>query len=326
MSSKKTCALLLFSGGLDSIIAAKVLQNAGCEVTALTFETPFFNAKKARESAKSLGIEIIVRDISAVHFKLLRDPPHGFGKNLNPCIDCHGLMFRLAGEIAGLDSKLENSSKLNFQIIASGEVLGQRPFSQNKQALGIVEKIAGVEILRPLSAKNLPETFYERENLISREQLLDLSGRTRKPQIALAAEWGIEYFPAPAGGCLLTDPAYSARLKKLLERDSGTDFNEAELLKVGRFFLVGERSFVMIGRDEAENEQLQSLAKSQMLRRGVSALIKMQDFAGPTALLVLKKPDDFEEIFPKITEKIKNYGKDSKNYEGEIEWNVERKT
>ncbi len=309
MKNKKPKVLLLFSGGLDSILAAKILQNAGCEIVALTFETPFFNAEKAIIAAKDLGIEIITKNISEIHFKLLRDPPHGFGKNMNPCINCHGLMFSLAKEIA---------REQNFQIIASGEVLGQRSFSQNRNALQLVEKISGLkdEILRPLSAKLLLETEYEKSGLIVREKLLDFSGKNRKPQLALAAEFDIREFPTPAGGCLLTDPGFSARLKILLERDSAATPADAELLKTGRFFLLGEKSFMMIGRNSSENEKLRSFKNPEIY------LVKMRDFVGPTALIRIKKPDLFEKVFPEVAEKVRTYGRDSKNFADKITFKI----
>ncbi len=306
-TQKKSRVLLLFSGGLDSILAAKILQNADCEVVALTFETPFFNANKAVVAAKNSGIEIVTKNISKIHFKLLRDPSHGFGKNMNPCIDCHGLMFSLAKEFA---------LKQGFQIIASGEVLGQRPFSQNKQALKIVEKIAELEVLRPLSAKLLSETSYEEEGLIAREKLLDFSGKNRKPQLALAKKFGIIDYPTPAGGCLLTDPGYSQRLRELLERDLSVTLKDVRLIKIGRFFPVGRHSFAMIGRSQAENEQLGALESSEIY------LIKMLDFAGPTALLRVKKLDDFENIFPEVAKKVRSYGRASKNFTGEITFKI----
>ncbi len=303
MISKKPKALVLLSGGLDSTLAIRVLQNAGCEVTALSFETPFFNANKARKAAENLGIEIITKDISEIHFPIVQNPPHGFGKNMNPCIDCHGLMFRLAGELA---------KKENFQIVASGEVLGQRPFSQNPTALRTVQKIAGIEILRPLSAKLLPETSYEKEGLVDREKLFNFQSKNRKPQIALAEKFGITDYPTPAGGCLLTDPGYSRRLREFLERDPDATPEDVRLIRIGRFSPMGERSFAMIGRGQAENEQLETLESSEIY------LIKMQDFVGPTALLRIKKPDDFEKIFPEVAQKIRSYGRDSKKHEGEI--------
>ncbi len=312
--NKKPKALVLLSGGLDSQLSMRVLRDAGCEVTALTFETPFFNAKKGRIAAEKLGVDIIVKNISELHFPIVLDPPHGRGKNMNPCIDCHGLMFRLAGEIA---------KEKGFQIIASGEVLGQRPFSQNKQALKVVEKIAGLEnkLLRPLCAKNLPETEYEQSGLIDREKLLGFSGKNRKPQMALAKKMGLTDYPTPAGGCLLTDPGFSARFSVFLERDDTATPADAELIKVGRFLPIGKKSFAMIGRNQAENEKLQELGVNPRINSEVN-LVRMQDFAGPTALLLIKKPDDFEKLLPEVVEKIRSYGRDSKKHEGEITFKI----
>ncbi|MFH1375061.1 MAG: tRNA 4-thiouridine(8) synthase ThiI [Patescibacteria group bacterium] len=321
--SKPPRALVLLSGGLDSQLAIRVLQNAGLEVAALTFTSPFFSSEKAERAVKQLGVEHIIEDISDIHFPIVLDPPHGRGKNMNPCIDCHGLMFRLAADIAR--SPLSSFAKATadksrgqggFDIVASGEVLGQRPFSQNKQALKIVEKIAGIEILRPLCAKNLEETVYEREGLVDRDKLLDFHGKNRKPQIALAAEFGIKDYPTPAGGCLLTDPGYSARLRVLLERDPQATPEDASLLKTGRFLPLGKKSFAMIGRDKAESEKLHTLESPEIY------LIRMQDFVGPTALLQIKKPDSFEKIFPELAERIRGYGRDSKSHEGEIQFKV----
>jgi tRNA-uridine 2-sulfurtransferase len=316
----KPKSLVLLSGGLDSQLAVKVLQRAGCEVTGLTFTSPFFTSEKAEEAAKALGIKIIVKDITEIHFPIVQNPPHGYGKNMNPCVDCHGLMFNLAGKLA---------KKEGFDLIATGEVLGQRPFSQNKQALQTVKKIAGVEILRPLCAKHLPETSFEESGLIDREKLLDFQSKSRKPQIALAAELGITDYPAPAGGCLLTDPGYSARLKKLLERDPKATPEDVRLIRIGRFLPVGQKSFAMIGRDQAENKQLQALATPRVHPPGQPPgstprvhLVKMQNLAGPTALLRIKKPDSFEEVFSLVAQKVKGYGRDSKKHEGEISFKV----
>ena len=288
----------------------KVLQNAGAdEVKALTFETPFFTAEKAKVAAKNLGIEIIVRDISEEHFQMLKNPPHGYGKNMNPCIDCHGMMFRIAKEIA---------EKKGFDIIATGEVVGQRPFSQNKRALSLVEKIGGLEnkILRPLCAKNLAETEYEKSGLINRAKLLDFQGKSRKPQIALAAELGLKDYPTPAGGCRLTDPGYSKRLKELLLHNPEATTRDAELIKFGRVFFLGERSFVLIGRNQEENEKLEKTASKQ------DYLIEMTDFKGTVALLCLKKSDEFEDLFSVVAEKVRGYSREGREYAERIRFKI----
>ncbi|MFH0776123.1 MAG: tRNA 4-thiouridine(8) synthase ThiI [Patescibacteria group bacterium] len=307
MNSKKARALVVFSGGLDSILAVKILQNAGCEVAALTFESPFFGAEKAQISAQNLGIKIFVQDFSAKIWSLVKNPPSGFGKNLNPCIDCHAAMFRLASEFARGN---------NFQILASGEVLGQRPFSQNRVALDRVVKIAGVEILRPLSAQNLPETVFEQSGLVDRAKLLGLSGRSRKPQFALAAQFGLQDFPAPAGGCLLTEPTFADQLKILLARDPDFSIQDVKLLKKLRLLLVGQKSFVLLGRDQAENEKLAELVDAQ------TYLIKMQNLPGPTALLKVKKPDSFQKLLPEVAAAIRARGRVAKNSSVKITFEI----
>ena len=169
LSSGKVRALGLCSGGLDSMLSALVLREQGIEVEWITFETPFFNAKKARKASQMTGIPLTVKPIFPVYMKMLKNPPAGYGKHMNPCMDCHALMFKLAGEMMQ-----ENQ----FDFLFSGEVAGQRPMSQNKTSLRYVEKHSGFEgyILRPLSAKNLPETIPEKKGLINRELLLDIQG------------------------------------------------------------------------------------------------------------------------------------------------------
>lgn len=287
-------ALVVFSGGLDSILVVELLKRQDFEVTALTFVTPFFDAEKAKISVERLGIGHIVQNITEAHLKIVKAPKYGYGKNFNPCLDCHGLMFKLAGDIA---------RKENFQIVATGEVLGQRPFSQNKQALNLVAKIAGMEnkILRPLSAQHLAETDYEKEGIVERAQLLDFEGKSRKPQLNLAQKWGIDYFPTPAGGCLLTDPGFSERLKNLFEKNKEASEMEINLLKAGRHFWLGENK-VVIGRDQADNAKLQNFFDpSQMI------LLKLKEHSGPLGLIYLTDVENLPETLRFTAEKIKYY-------------------
>jgi hypothetical protein len=314
-SSQSLRALVLFSGGLDSILAVKILQRNGFEVIALTYETPFFSAEKGKQAAAELGIRSIVKDISEVHFEMVKHPPHGYGKNMNPCIDCHGMMLRLAKEIAEVE---------NCAVIATGEVLGQRPFSQNKNALNLVENVSGLpgKVLRPLSAKLLPPTEYETAGIIQREDLLDISGRGRFRQIELAAEFGITEFPSPAGGCKLTQIGYSDRLRELIQRDDSVTPRDAQLLSCGRFFPLGEKSFMLLGRDSTENEKLEASATAE------NHLVRMEKIAGPVALIQLKNPDNFEKLFPQIAQKIRSYGRESRESTEKISfkvWGVEEK-
>jgi len=164
--------------------------------------------------AEQLGIELLIKDISRDQLNTVKNPRYGHGNALNPCIDCHGLMFRVAGELA----KLVGEEK-KFDLVATGEVLGQRPFSQNKEALKKVEKLAGVDILRPLSAKLLSETVYEKKKLVNRSKLLDIAGKSRKRQLELVKKYGVKYFPSPAGGCRLTENEFGVKVKQLLEND-----------------------------------------------------------------------------------------------------------
>jgi len=271
--TKKVRALGLCSGGLDSILSALVLRQQGVEVEWVTFETPFFQSDKARKAAKITGIPLTVRRITAVYLEMLKNPACGYGKHMNPCLDCHALMFRLAGEIM---------RSRGFDFLFSGEVLGQRPMSQTKPSLRYVEKHSGMDgyILRPLSAKCLPETIAEKQGLISRDLLLDISGRGRKDQIRLAKQFGITEYPAPAGGCLLTDKGYSRRLQDLFEHQSSFSEEELELLKVGRHFRLEDGTKIIVGRTKIENDRISNLCNSAL-----ETLVKVACFPSPTALI-----------------------------------------
>ena len=265
-------ALALFSGGLDSVIAVKVIQEQGIDVTGVTFRTPFFGAEKATAAARRIGLPLVVLDITEEHLAMVKAPRYGYGRNMNPCIDCHTLMFKIAGRT--LEEK-------GADFLFSGEVLGQRPMSQNKQMLHVVAKNSGYEsrILRPLSAKLLPETTPEKEGLVDRERLLDIHGRGRKRQMELAARYGIAEYSNPAGGCLLTDPMFSRRLRDLFSHQGETPRRDLELLKVGRHIRLDDRSKVIVGRKKAENGILLELAGPG------DAVITMRDFPGPVCLV-----------------------------------------
>jgi tRNA U34 2-thiouridine synthase MnmA/TrmU len=263
----------LCSGGLDSMLSGVLLREQGVEVEWVNFETPFFAASKARKASRLTGIPLTVKSIFADYIVMLRNPPAGYGKRMNPCLDCHTLMFRLAGEIM---------REKGFDFLFSGEVLGQRPMSQTKPSLRYVEKHSGMAgyILRPLSAKLLPETIPEQQGLVDRERLLDIHGRGRKDQIALAATFGITDYPAPAGGCLLTDKGFSARLKDLF--DHGGDSTEAdfELLKFGRHFRLNRQAKLIVGRTAEDNENI--LRRHDPQREVV---LDVPDYPSPIGLL-----------------------------------------
>jgi tRNA U34 2-thiouridine synthase MnmA/TrmU len=270
---KQVRALGLCSGGLDSMLAGLVLREQGIDVAWVTFETPFFNAAKARRASKMTGIPLTVRPIFNVYIKMLKDPPAGYGKHMNPCMDCHALMFKLAGELM---------QEKNFDFLFSGEVLGQRPMSQNKSSLGYVEKHSGLKgyIVRPLSAKNLPLTIPEREGLVDRERLLDISGRGRNRQIKLAQKFEISDYPAPAGGCLLTDKNFSNRLRDLLEHQNDCTEEELHLLKHGRHFRLNPDTKLIVGRTERDNKKILKYHNP-----AADTLIDVKDYPSPIALV-----------------------------------------
>ena len=275
MNEEKKAArgLGLCSGGLDSTLAGLILRDQGIDVEFVTFETPFFNANKARKASETTGIPLTVRPIYPVYIEMLKNPPAGYGKHMNPCMDCHALMFRLAGEMM---------QEKNFDFLFSGEVVGQRPMSQNKASLRYVEKHSGFEgyILRPLSAKNLPETIPEKEGRVDRELLLDIQGRSRKRQIDLAHKFGIRDFPAPAGGCLLTDVGYSNRLKDLFEHQQDCTEAELHLLKYGRHFRLNPEAKLIVGRTQKDNENILNYHNPNE-----DTVIKVKKYPGPIALV-----------------------------------------
>ena len=271
--------LSLMSGGLDSQLAVRVLERAGAVVEAVTFETPFFTSERAVAAAKALGVKIHVIDFLDDELALIQNPPHGFGGAMNPCIDCHATMIRRAGELM---------TKLGYDFVATGEVRGQRPMSQNAQSLLTVEKASGLKgrLVRPLSAKFLEPTIPELEGKLDREKLLDISGRARDRQIALAAEFGIVDYPSPAGGCKLTEEAFGHRLRDLMEHEGFDDRSLIELLSVGRRFRLPDGSSVILGRDAKENARLAKCA---------GTVIAFDDVPGPTAVVpVVKSEADLE--------------------------------
>lgn len=276
-------ALSVFSGGLDSILAAEIVRAQGIQVQAVFFESPFFSSKNARKSAEHINLPLKVVDITERHLKIVKHPRHGYGEHMNPCIDCHTLMFRVAGEM------LEDEGA---SFIITGEVLGQRPMSQNRNALTLIDSESGFKglILRPLSAKHLQLTIPEEKGWIDRKALLNLSGRSRKPQMELAKKLDIKEYPSPAGGCLLTDKIFSQRLEDLLRSKTNPDIREIDLLRSGRHFRIGDETKVIVGRHKSENQVIKSLSdKDDLLMRTTSV-------PGPTTLVVGKILSDTAEL------------------------------
>jgi tRNA U34 2-thiouridine synthase MnmA/TrmU len=272
-SNHTTRALGLCSGGLDSMLSALVLRRQGIHVEWITFETPFFSAKNARQAARQTNIALHVQDITEEYLVMLKNPPAGFGKNMNPCMDCHALMFQKAGVFMNANG---------FDFLFSGEVVGQRPMSQNANSMRYVEKHSNYDgyILRPLCARNIPETPMEKNGLVDRSQLLNLSGRSRKPQIALARQFGITQYPSPAGGCLLTDPGYARRLKDLMDHGAELTRRGLHLLKFGRHMRLNADTKIIVGRTRKDNEQIMAHVDPQH-----DAVLKVKGCPGPTVVL-----------------------------------------
>jgi tRNA-specific 2-thiouridylase len=281
-------ALCVFSGGLDSMLAAGLIRAQGVDVLALFFETPFFSSKKARKSARHMDLPFRVVDITECHLEVVKRPKHGYGGNMNPCIDCHTLMFRIAGEM------LEQQGA---SFVLTGEVLGQRPMSQNRRSLSLIASESGLGglLLRPLCAKHLPPTIPEEQGWVKRDLLMAFQGRSRKPQMELARELSISEYPAPAGGCLLTDMVFSRRLKDLLSSSADPDLREIELLKVGRHFRVHAHAKVVAGRNQMENEMIRTLYRDK------DFMLTSVSMPGPTVLLVGNDLDGSLEFAKSLT-------------------------
>ena len=247
-----TKALGLLSGGLDSTLAVKLILEQGIEVEAINFVTPFCQCRKggcgAVEAAKTFHIPLKMISAGTDYLRVVRNPRFGHGKHLNPCVDCRIFMLKKAKKYA---------EQIDAKFIFTGEVLGQRPMSQHKPALDLIEREAGLQgkILRPLSGKLLPPTEAEAKGYISQSALRDIRGRSRKPQIEMTREFNITNYPCAGGGCLLTDKEFAAKLQDLFEHSKRVTVKEVNELKVGRHFRFGENK-IIVGRNKSENESL----------------------------------------------------------------------
>ncbi len=255
-------AISLFSGGLDSILAVKIIQEQGIEIEGIYVNLGFESNKEKidylKEMAEKIGIKLHIIDKQEEYIKkILFNPVYGYGKNMNPCIDCHAFMIRSAKELM---------PKIGAKFIISGEVVGQRPMSQRIPALNAVNKLSNAQgiVLRPLSAKLLPPTIPEIKGWVNREKLLDISGRDRKRQLELAKKYGLENFESPAGGCLLTDINFSKRLKDYSKHLELTP-NEIDILKVGRHINY-EGYKIIISRNQEENQILKSYKGDKFIK------------------------------------------------------------
>jgi tRNA U34 2-thiouridine synthase MnmA/TrmU len=252
---KERKALALLSGGLDSTLAVKLLLDQGICVEALNFVSPFCLCGKggcgASGVAERFGIPLKVVSVGEDYLRVVRKPKHGYGKNMNPCIDCRIFMLKKAKKYARLTGAT---------FIFTGEVLDERPMSQHLEAMSMIEQEAGLKnrILRPLSAKLLPETSIEKRGLVDRHKLLDIHGRSRKRQIELAKTFSIADYPCPAGGCLLTYKEFADKVRDLFKHKKRVTMRDIALLKLGRH-LRFEKNKIIVGRNESENRTLSEM-------------------------------------------------------------------
>ncbi len=276
---KKEKGLALLSGGLDSTLAVKLILEQGIDIEAINFVSPFCLCGKggcgASQVANSFGIPLKVVSVGEDYLRVVRKPKHGYGRNMNPCIDCRIFMLKKAKQYA---------QEAGASFIFTGEVLDERPMSQHFKAMKIIEKEAGLEneILRPLSAKLLPETTVEKRGIVDRRKLLDIHGRSRKRQIRLAKEFDISNYPCPAGGCLLTYKEFADKVKDLFRYKRRVTLKEIALLKLGRHFRF-EKNKIIVGRNESENKVL-SQRKSP-----TDYLFEVPDCGSPVTILQGRK-------------------------------------
>ncbi|MBF0539899.1 MAG: 7-cyano-7-deazaguanine synthase [Nitrospirae bacterium] len=284
-------AIALLSGGLDSTLAALIVLKQGIEVTAVTFMTHFgcdpFNLTDSSScssnplpNALKFGFDVKLSHLADKFIDIVKNPKFGYGKNINPCIDCRILMLKEA------KSLMEN---MGADFLITGEVLGQRPMSQRRATFPVIDKESDTIglVLRPLTAKRLNPTMPEINGIIDRNALYDFHGRSRKPQIALAKELGLTEYPDPGGGCLLTEPFYAYRLNDLLKYSPDATYKEINLLKYGRHFRLSDRCKAVVGRNERENNILEGLYAQ-------GDLILIADTVGSPATLLIGEFTDVE--------------------------------
>ncbi len=287
----KIKALSLFSGGLDSILATKLILEQEIEVEAVTFTSQFLcsekNKKTVADAAEALGVPLRMVHLGKDYLRLVRSPRHGYGKNMNPCVDCRIFMLKRAKKFA---------REIGADFIFTGEVLDERPMSQRSQILRLVEEESGLngKLLRPLSAKLLPKSLVEKKGLVDREHLLGIRGRSRKAQIKLAKDFGIEFYPTPAGGCLLTCEEYAKKLRDLFQHKKRISLTDVALLTVGRHFRVGENK-IIVGRNKEENKIL------TQKRSARDYYFEVPVVAGPTTLLQGTKTERAVKVAAALT-------------------------
>jgi tRNA U34 2-thiouridine synthase MnmA/TrmU len=295
----KKKAISLISGGLDSAVATRLILDQGVDVVGLNFTSPFSSKRERSEglqaigTARELGIHLILKEKGPEYINIIRNPKHGYGKNMNPCIDCRIFMLRKTREVM---------AKEGADFVITGEVLGQRPMSQRRPTIELIEKESGLEslILRPLSAKHFAPSRPEVEGIIDRELLLNVAGRGRTAQFSLVEKYNLSAFGDPGGGCLLTDAMYSSRLRDLLAHDRNFTMVDIDLLSTGRHFRINDDTKLILGRNKGENGRLHSLWVSPYF------LVYPIGFPGPLGIV---KGDLGKEVISTVANIISHYGK-----------------
>lgn len=284
-------AIALFSGGLDSTLAMKLIIDQGIEVLAVNINTGFGSTKDRLDHMQSMcdqvGAELKIIDIQSEFLQdVLFDPKHGYGKNFNPCIDCHAKMFAVAKRIM----EVEGAS-----FLVSGEVMGQRPMSQNKESLQTVLNESNCDgiLLRPMSAKMLEPTIAETNGWIDREKLEGITGRSRDRQLQMVNEIGLEDFESPGGGCLLTDENFSKKMFDFIKYDK-FEVKDIPVMKFGRHLRLSDGAKLVVGRNQEENGYLQDIDNDKFIH------VKTVGIPGPHAMLSENATDTDKELATKI--------------------------
>ncbi len=284
----KIKAIGLLSGGLDSRLALKLVKDQGVEVIAVNFVSPFCTCTpkssgcaSCRAAADQLGIELVMKSLIEEYFEIIEHPRFGYGRGINPCIDCRILKLKKAAELM---------HERGAQFLITGEVIGQRPMSQKLPTLLQIEKESGLKglILRPLSAKALAPTIAEEKGWVDREKFFEIKGRSRKIQIELAAEKNIVDYPCPAGGCMLTQPEFAIKVRDLIEHNGRLNINDVHLIKLGRNFRLSQEAKLVVGKNDAENQRIESLAQPG------DWLLMTDNIPGPLGLV--RGPDALAQI------------------------------
>lgn len=304
MLNQKSKVLVLLSGGLDSTLAVKSMIDQDLDVEAAIFSTPFCLCDKcsAGSTVKKFGIKAHTVVMGQEYLDLVVNPPRGYGSQMNPCIDCRIMMLKKAKELA---------QEMGAVCIVTGEVLDQRPFSQTKRAMEFIERKAKMEgkILRPLSAKLLPETEFEKSGQIDREKLFSMQGRRRLSQMDLAKKMGVKDYPCPSGGCLLTDPRFAEKLKDFLKYKKTLTLNDVNLLKSGRHFRFSGCK-IIVGRNEKENQFLLEVSNQKNL-----PYLEVVEHMGPITLV---DESCSEEVIKKASEITIRYSDVEKGNEVDV--------